>query len=87
MWSFSDHIKKRISERDILKTEVLSIVNNEIDVLIVPSDKDTDVDLYFGFINEKFILVVANRITKVLVTTRKMRKNEIIAFKKEISNE
>lgn len=87
MWIFSNHIEKRISERNILKNEILSIVNNDVDVLIIPSDRDNDIDLFFGFINNKYILVVANRITKVLVTTRKMRKNEVNAFKREVANE
>jgi hypothetical protein len=86
MWNFSAHILKRLKEREILKSEILSIVNNEVDILVVPSDKDKNIDLYFGKINSKYLMVVLNRKTKNLITTRKMRKNEKTAFNKESSN-
>lgn len=86
MWNFSAHIFKRIEERDISKNEILSIINNEVDILIVPSNRDKNVDLYFSKINKKYIMVVVNKETKCLITTRKMRKNEQIAFE-EASNE
>ena len=87
MWNFSAHILKRIKERGISKSEILSIVNNEVDILVVPSGKDKNIDLYFAKINNKYLMVVVNRKTKNLVTTRKMRKNEKIAFNKESSYE
>jgi len=87
MWNFSAHILKRLGERDISKSEILSIVNNEVDILVVPSGKDKNIDLYFAKINNKYLMVVVNRKTKNLVTTRKMRKNEKIAFNKESSYE
>jgi hypothetical protein len=86
MWSFSAHILKGIEERYISKNEILSIINNEVDILIVPSNRDKNVDLYFGKINKKYIMVVVNKETKCLITTRKMRKNEQIAFE-EASHE
>ena len=86
MWGFSDHILERIEEREISKEEILSIVNNSVDIIIVPSNKDKTVDLYFGIINDKYVLVVANRETKNLITTRKMRKNEKAIFNKEIQD-
>lgn len=86
MWDFSKHILGRIEERDISKEEILSIVNNSVDIIIVPSNKDETVDLYFGEINNKYILVVVNRETNNLITTRNMRKNEKAVFKKEVLN-
>ncbi len=84
MWSFSSHIIERINEREISKEEILSIVNNEVNIIIVPSEKDKTVDLYFGLVNNKYIMVVVNRETNNLITIRKMRKNEKIVFDKEI---
>ena len=68
------------------KEEILSIVNNEVNIIIVPSEKDKTVDLYFGVVNTKYIMVVVNRETNNLITIRKMRKNEKIVFDKEILN-
>jgi len=86
MWSFSDHIMERIEEREISGKEILSIVNNSVDIIIVPSSKDKTVDLYFGEINDKYIVVVVNRETNNLITTRKMRKNEKMVFNVEVKN-
>ena len=86
MWSFSDHIMERIEEREISGKEILSIVNNSVDIIIVPSSKDKTVDLYFGEINDKYIVVVVNRETNNLIITRKMRKNEKMVFNVEVKN-
>ena len=86
MWSFSDHIIERIEEREISENEILSVVNNSVDIIIVPSSKDKTFDLYFGEINNKYILVVVNRETNNLITTRKMRKNEKAVFNEEVKN-
>ena len=82
MWSFSNHIIERIEEREISKEEILSIVNNDVNIIVVPSKKDETVDLYFGVVNNKYILVVVNRETSNLITIRKMRKNEKTVFDK-----
>ena len=54
--------------------------------IIVPSEKDKTIDLYFGVANNKYIMVVVNRETNNLITIRKMRKNEKTVFNKEILN-
>ena len=87
MWNFSAHIEERINERDISKDEILSIVNNAVKILILPSDRDESIYLYFGKINNKYILVVVNKDTYNLITTRRMRKKEKAAFDQEIENE
>jgi len=38
-------------------------------------------------ISDKFLLVVVNHITSTLITTRKMRKKEKLAYIEEINNE
>ena len=87
MWIFTNHIIKRLNERQISKEEVLSIVNREVGILVVPSDRDLDADLYFGKVQLKYILLVVNNKTNTLITVRKMRANEIKAFKEAIKDE
>ncbi|HBE03264.1 MAG TPA: hypothetical protein DC049_12440 [Spirochaetia bacterium] len=86
MWLFSQHIQTRLKQRNISKNEVLSIVNNEVDSIIIGSPKDESVDLYFSCINQKYIIVVANKASHVLITTRKMNKKEKMIFIQEIKN-
>jgi hypothetical protein len=87
MWKFSKHILERMSERKILTEEILSIINLQANVLIIPSDKDDYVDLYFGKTNNKYILVVVNKFTENLITARQMRKNEIKVYNEEMKRE
>jgi uncharacterized DUF497 family protein len=87
MWKFSNHIQIRMQERNISTDEILSILNLQVNVLIISSDRDKDVDLYFGKINQKYILVVINKSNKNLITTRRMRKSEIKVYNEEIKNE
>lgn len=87
MWKFSKYILERMSERKILSEEILSIINLQANVIIIPSDKDNDVDLYFGKTNNKYILVVVNKITENLITARQMRKDEIKVYNEEMKRE
>jgi hypothetical protein len=57
-----------------------------MNVLIVQSPHDEAVDLYFGLVDSKWILVVANRVTKSLITVRPMRDKEKQIYKKEFDN-
>jgi hypothetical protein len=86
MWQFSHHILQRIEERGYTRGQILQIVDLHVNALIVQSPRDKEVDLYFGFVDSKWILVVANRITKGLITVRPMRKKEKQLYKKEFDN-
>ena len=86
MWQFSRHILQRIEERGYNRGQILQVVNLEVNVLIVQSPHDEEVDLYFGLVDSKWILVVANRITKSLITVRPMRKKEKQLYSKEFGN-
>ena len=86
MWQFSQHILQRIEERGYTRGQILQIVDLQVNVLIVQSPRDKEVDLYFGFVDSMWILVVANRITKGLITVRPMRKKEKQLYKKEFDN-
>jgi hypothetical protein len=87
MWKFSNHIQVRMHERNITIEEILAIVNLHANVLIVKSDRDKDIYLYFGRVNQKYILVVVNKTNNNLITTRRMRKSEIKVFKEEMKDE
>ena len=87
MWSFSIHIQERMRERSFSSREILEIVNEDVPTVIIPSPKDKIVDLYFGKVGRKHILVVANRKTHNLITVRNMRKKEIEYYSEEIKNE
>jgi hypothetical protein len=82
MHKFSKHSLDRLDERKFSKESIESILNKEVDVVIYPSTRDEDIDLYFGKCEGKHILVVYNRQTSTIVTVRNMRKKE-----KEIFNE
>jgi hypothetical protein len=86
MWQFSRHILQRIEERGYTRGQILQVVNLEVNVLIVPSPHDEDVDLYFGLVESKWILVVADRSTRNLITVRPMRKKEKQIYSKEFGN-
>lgn len=82
MHKFSKHSLERIDERKFSKESILSIINKDVNVVIYPSTRDEDIDLYFGKYGTKHILVVYNRRNSTIVTVRNMRKKE-----KEIFNE
>jgi hypothetical protein len=86
MWKFSRHIIQRAEERGYSREQILQIVNLEVNALIVKSPIDEEVDLYFGFVDSKYILVVADSKTKSLITARPMRDKEKIVYKKEFEN-
>jgi hypothetical protein len=76
MHNFSKHSLDRLDERRFSKESIESILNKEVDVVIYPSTRDEDIDLYFGKSGGKYILVVYNRQTSTIVTVRNMRKKE-----------
>lgn len=86
MWKFSKHIIERIDQRKITQEMALNIVNKEVNVLIYPSPKDSTVDLYFGKVDNVYVLVVVNRETKNLITVRNMRINEKKVYDEEFGS-
>jgi len=81
---FSKHSLLRLAERGIAQEEVQSIIEERVNVSIYPSPRDSSIDLYFGKINRKYLLVVLNKITKQVVTVRPMRKAEKAIYEEDI---
>ena len=84
---FSRHSLERIEERKFSKESILSIVNKENDVVIYPSTRDGDIDLYYGKDNGRYLLVVYNRKTCTIVTVRNMRQKEKTIFNEVMRHE
>ena len=87
MFRFTGHIRQRMLEREISSDEILLIVNKEVEVVVYPSSQDKEIDLYFGKVNKKYILVVVDRQNNNLITVRKMRDKEKIIYEEDIKNE
>jgi uncharacterized DUF497 family protein len=84
---FSRHSLVRIKERGFSKESICTILNKETDVIIYPSTRDKDIDLYFGKDGGMYLLVVFNRKTETIVTVRNMRKKEKNIFNEVIRHE
>jgi hypothetical protein len=84
MYHFTHHCSVRIKEREISEEAVLQIIYKKVDVLIMPSDQDKDVDLYFGKIGEKYWLVVCDRYSNNIITVRRMRKQEKSLYERKL---
>jgi hypothetical protein len=87
MHTFSRHSLQRIVERGFSKESILSIINKETDVVVYPSTRDRDIDLYFGKAGAKHLLVVYNRKTGTIVTVRNMRQKEIDVYTEVMKHE
>lgn len=74
-------------DRDIKRAEIMAVLKKEVDVVVYPSDRDPEIDLYFGKVDNKYILVVLNARTKNVITVRKMRAKEKTIYEEDIKNE
>jgi hypothetical protein len=84
MIAYSKHFYKRLLERKISLDAVMAILLGEVDTLVIPSKTDKTVNLVLGFIDGKGIAVIVNKYDNVLITVRRMRKNEEQLFYKEV---
>ncbi len=87
MHKFSKHRIERLRERKFSRESIKAILNKEVDVVIYPSTRDDDIDLYFDKEGGKYILVVYNRKTFTVITARNMRKNEKKIFYEVLRHE
>lgn len=72
-----------MKERKITAEMLEAILSNSVDVRVVPSKSDKDVELILGIIHNFGIVVVLNKVTKILITVRHMRKEEKRLFFRE----
>lgn len=73
---YSKHIKQRMEERNISLEEVEYLLFSNENILIIPSKQDKEIDLMFGQIRKKHLMIAVNRDSGRLVTVRPMRNNE-----------
>lgn len=76
-----------MEERGFSKNEVLQILNGEVPAIIFPSPQDEMVDMYFGKVGEKFLMIPVDRESKSVITVRAMRKKEKEIFLSEVIND
>jgi hypothetical protein len=86
MWKFSNHAKIRTGERGFSESDILKVLDEEIPSIVLQSPREDTVDLYFSKINTKYLLIVVDRMTHIIITVRPMRKNEKEQFEKEMTN-
>lgn len=76
MYRYSKHFLHRVRERDFSEAEIIVLLDKKVRVIVVPSFRDPQVDLYLGEVNGKYIALFINREDKVLITIRSMRAKE-----------
>jgi hypothetical protein len=87
MWLFTQHVLLRMKERGYTHDEILMVINGEVPVIVYPSPREKTVDLYFGKVDDKYLMIPVDRVKKSIITARPMRKQEKMLFLKEVENE
>jgi len=73
-------------ERKYSQEEVLMVLDGEVPALVYASPKENTVDMYFGKVGDKFMMIPVNRISQSIITVRAMRKGEKELYMKEVKN-
>jgi len=87
MWKFTKHALIRIDERNYTQSELLSVLNGDVPAIIYPSPKEESVNLYYGQVDEKYLMIPVDIEKKTIITVRPMRKKERSTFLKEIKDD
>lgn len=87
MWQFTQHALLRMKERGYTENEILSVLNGEVPTYAYKNPKDGTVDLYFGQVGGKFVMIPANREKETIITIRPMHKKEREVYLKEVADE
>jgi hypothetical protein len=87
MKHFTKHVILRMRERGISPGEVPMVVNGEVPVIVYPSPRESSVDLYFGQVGKKFLMIPVDRVEESIITVRPMHRAEKAIYLKEISHE
>jgi hypothetical protein len=86
MWHFTNHAKERMVERGYSQEEILMVVDGEVPSIVYGSPKEKTVDMYFGKVGGKFIMIPVDRTSRSIITVRAMRKGEKEIYIKEVNN-
>ncbi len=70
MWRFTRHALDRMTERGYLETDVLQILEGDVPAYVYPSPREETVDLYFGCIGDKFMMIPVDRGKETIITVR-----------------
>jgi hypothetical protein len=84
MWRFTQHALQRMRERGFTPDEVLLVLNGEVPTLVYPSPRENTVDLFFGRVGEKYLMIPVDRGEETIITVRTMRKKERTIYHKEV---
>jgi hypothetical protein len=87
MWYFTKHVRERMIERGYSQEEVLMVLDGEVPSIVYVSPKENTVDMYFGKVGDKFIMIPVDRTNQSIITIRAMRKGEKELFMKEVNND
>jgi hypothetical protein len=87
MWQFTKHALLRMKERGFTENEILSVLNGDVPTYAYKSQRDETVDLYFGRVGDKFVMIPANREKETIITIRPMREKEREVYLKEVTDE
>jgi hypothetical protein len=86
MWHFTKHCLERMIERGYGKDEVLCVLNGDVPSFVYPSPKEESVDMFFGRVGEKFMMIPVDRSSQAIITVRPMRKGEKENYLREVKN-
>jgi hypothetical protein len=87
MWKFTKHFLLRIDERNYTQDELLSVLNGDVPAIMYPSPREESVNLYYGQIGNKYLMIPVDIEKKTIITIRPMNKKEKSTFLKETSND
>jgi hypothetical protein len=84
MWVFTQHVLVRMRERGYTHNDILRVLHGEVPALIYPSPQEKSVDLYFGLVDNKYMMIPVDRDKKTIITVRPMRKIEKQIYLQEV---
>ncbi len=81
-YTYSKHFEEKMKERDINFDDICMLLYGAVDTIKVHSKTDKNAELIMGFVLKKGIVIVVNKLTKNLITVRRMRDNEKEQFRR-----
>jgi hypothetical protein len=87
MWRFTKHALFRMQERGYTEDEVLLVLYGEAPTIVYPSPREATVDLFFGRVAGKFMMIPVDREKETVITIRPMRDKEKEIYLKEVKHD